>query len=162
MLLQLSSERCGDALTAMMELMQIDHVVICDLCGADCSSGWLHSWPALIPTTALKYAVTSCASSWLSLSHYLLEFTNSLQISSQRSYFHTDLNPHSWEREKLYFFIKNFSFFIRKKSRFWVTEWGSGRWFWQILIEKFYCLSEVKCFCCSCRKQKKKWNEQNN
>lgn len=70
-------------LTALMEPMRIDHVVMFDLCAADRPAGATgpapaRRWPAFIPATALKYAVTSCASSWLSLSHYSLEDRDSV------------------------------------------------------------------------------------
>lgn len=120
--LQLSSERCGDALTALMELMQIDHVVIFDLCGADCSGGATglapaQRWPAFIPTTALKYAVTSCASSWLSLSHYSLEFAKSrLRFLSRRSHFHTDPKRHEPRLERQNDLFRNNYFWSMKEG----------------------------------------------
>lgn len=87
---QLSCERRGDALTALMKPMQIDYAAVFDLCAADCSGGAAglgpaQRWPGLIPTTALKYAVTSCASSRLSLPHYVLEFANQTLVLDNNS-----------------------------------------------------------------------------
>lgn len=68
-----------------------------DLCGAVCSGGDTglapaHCWPTFIPTTALKYAVTSWASSWQSLSHYLATFAKTLRPWSRHSWLHVDLS----------------------------------------------------------------------